>query len=330
MAVLQRRRRRPTLSIHPDAAEGIMQVLDFARSSVTWRIDLDELPPRTLSHQPPYPMNNSRITLESRCTIVEDETGRTHTFVLGASCKTEQVGAERDLFLLPNADFMPILSEREFMHIKTFSRAGQTRPRYTGETGSRTAGPDDGAEDDDGPRDRAGRDAGRDAGPAPEDQPDRLRVPIRGTFVKVHLDLVSHEAERLRDAEDIVNATFSGDPMVVHTTIRRGRYTATVEFPVKTMNANEREWIYQTDTGPVLYPDLDAPPDELMDRLDVAFAAHNAPDWIEFIVRRRTSIGEGLDVFHYSEPVRLNGVENAVYRILQGAPATTRRVELGV
>lgn len=288
-----------------------MQVLDFARSTVTWRIDLDELPPRTLSHQPPYPMNNSRITLESRCTIVEDETGRAHTFVLGASCKTEQVGADRDLFLLPNADFMPILSEREFMHIKTFPRAGQTRPRYSGEGGGE--GEAEGT-----------------AHAAPEEQPDRLRVPIRGTFVKVHLDLVSHQAERLRDAEDIVNATFAGDPLVVHTTIRRGGYTATVEFPVKTMNVNEREWIYQTDTGPVLYPDLDAAPDELMDRLDVAFAAHNAPDWIEFIVRRRTSIGEGLEVFHYSEPHRLNGVENAVYRIPQDAPALTRRVELGV
>ena len=274
-----------------------MQGLDFARSSVTWRIDLDELPPRTLSHRPPHPMNNSRINLESRCVITDAETGRTHTFVLGASCKTEQVGAPADLFLLPNADFMPILSDDSFMHVKTFARAGATAGRFGGEQG--------------------------------EQQPDRLRVPIHGTFVGVHFDLVAHEAELLPDAQAIVNATFSGDPLVVHSTLRRGRYTATVEFPVKTMNANERAWIYQTDTGPVLFPDLDAPPDELMDRLDVAFAAHNAPDWIEFIVRRRTTITEGVDVYHYSEPIRLNGVQNAVYRIAQDAPAVTRRVVLG-
>lgn len=274
-----------------------MQVLDFARSSVTWRIDLDELPPRTLSHRPPYPMNNSRISLESRCVIADAETGRTHTFVLGASCKTEQVGAPADLFLLPNADFMPILSDDSFMHLKTFARAGATAGRFGGEQG--------------------------------EQQPDRLRVPIAGTFVGVHLDLVAREAELLPDAQAIVNATFSGDPLVVHSTIRHGRYTATVEFPVKTMNANERAWIYQTDTGPVLFPDLDAPPEALMDRLDVAFAAHNAPDWIEFIVRRRTTITEGVDVYHYSEPIRVNGVVNAVYRIAQDAPAITRRVQLG-
>lgn len=285
-----------------DTAEGIMQVLDFPRSSVTWRIDLDELPPATLSHRPPYPMNNSRIALESRCTVRDEETGRTQSFVLGASCKTEQVGAASDLFLVPNADFMPILSEdssgrHAFMHLKTFARAGETRGRF--------------------------------GGSADEQQPDRLRVPIQGTFVRLHLDLVSRDAEPLADARAIVDATFAGDPLVVHTEIRHGRYSATVEFPVKTMNANERAWIYQTDTGPVLYPDLDAAPDDLMERLDVAFAAHNAADWIEFIVRRRTRIAEGVDVYHYSEPVRHNGVRNTVYRIAQDAPATTRRVDLG-
>jgi hypothetical protein len=278
-----------------------MQVLDFPRSSVTWRIDLDELPPATLSHRPPYPMNNSRIALESRCTVFDEETGRTQSFVLGASCKTEQVGAAADLFLVPNADFMPILGEdsggrHAFMHLKTFARAGDT--------------------------------AGRFGGAAGEQQPDRLVVPIQGTFVRLYLDLVCREAVELPDARAIVDATFSGDPLVVHTLIRHGRYTATVEFPVKTMNANERAWIYQTDTGPVLYPDLDAAPDDVMRRLDVAFAAHNAPDWIEFIVRRPTSIAEGVEVYHYSEPVRVDGVQNTVYRIPQDAPATTRRVDL--
>ena len=160
-----------------------MQVLDFPRSSVTWRIDLDELPPATLSHRPPYPMNNSRISLESRCTVVDEETGRTQTFVLGSSCKTEQVGAAADLFLIPNADFMPILREdsdgrHAFMHLKTFARAGHTAAQFGSETGAR--------------------------------QPDRLVVPIQGTFVGLHLDLVSREGVELPDGRAIVDATFSG------------------------------------------------------------------------------------------------------------------------
>ena len=272
-----------------------MQVLDFPRSFVTWRIDIDELAPRTLSHRPPYPMNNSRIPLESRCAITDRETGVTQTFVLGASCKTEQVGAERDLFLLPNADFLPIISDDSFMHLKTWARVGTAVHRFP---------------------------------PGAGEQPDRLRVPLAGTFVSMRLDLVEREAVELPDARAIVEATFAGDPLVVHTVIQHGRYAATVEFPVKTMNANEREWNYQTDTGPVLFPDLDAAPEDLMERFDVAFAAHNAPDWIEFIVRRPTVIAEGVAVYHYSEPVRVDGVQNTFYRIPQDAPATSRRVDL--
>lgn len=44
-------------------------VLDFARSTMTFRIDIDKIPPRTLSHRPPYPMNNARVVLDCRCRI---------------------------------------------------------------------------------------------------------------------------------------------------------------------------------------------------------------------------------------------------------------------
>ena len=59
---------------------------------------------------------------------------------------------------------------------------------------------------------------------------------------------------------------------------------------------------------------LDFPRSFVTWRIDDAFAAHNAPDWIEFIVRRPTPI--------------VDGVENTVYRIPQDAPATARRVDL--
>jgi hypothetical protein len=273
----------------------MMRVLDFPRSFVTWRIDLDEIVPGTLSHEPPYPMNNSRIPLESRCRIVDQETGTTHTFVLGASCKTERVGAQRDLFLEPNADFMPIISDDSFMHLKTFARIGTTRQRFP---------------------------------PDASDQPDRLLVPIKGTYVSMVLDLLEREGEQLADARAICEATLANHTMVGVTTIRHGRYEASIEYPIKTMNANEREWVYQTDTGPVLWPDLDAPPDELHWRLDVAFEAHNAPDWAQFIVRRPTRIADGVEVYHYSESVRVDGVENTIYRVDHHGPGSAKRVDL--
>ena len=175
-----------------------MQVLDFARSMILWRIDLDVLPPGTLSHRPPYPMNNSRIQIESRCRVVDKETGRTQTFVLGASCKTERVGAERDLFLEPNADFMPIISDDAFMHLKTFARRGTARAKFP---------------------------------PGSGDQPDRLRVPIKGNYVSMVLDLVEREGEPLADAQAICEATLANETLVASTTIRHGRYEADDRVP---------------------------------------------------------------------------------------------------
>ena len=72
-------------------------------------------------------MNNARIQIDSVCRITERAGGRAHTFVLGGNCKTERVGAERDLFLEPNADFIPIFSDDTFMHIKTFARPAPAR-----------------------------------------------------------------------------------------------------------------------------------------------------------------------------------------------------------
>jgi hypothetical protein len=52
-----------------------LKVLEFGRSSVTFRIDLDRMPPRTLSHKPPDALNNARVQLESRLPIVDRTQG---------------------------------------------------------------------------------------------------------------------------------------------------------------------------------------------------------------------------------------------------------------
>lgn len=271
------------------------KVLDFARSTMTFRIDVDKVPPRTLSHRPPYPMNNARVVLDCRCRITEVVTGRTHTIVLGASCKTEQVGAEADLWLVPNGDFIPIFSDDEFMHIKTFARAGMVA---------------------------------RIEPPGSGEQPDRLRVPIDGTFERVHLDLVEREGERLDGAAAIVDAVLANDRLVGIHRFASDRYRVEIEYPVKTINANEREWVYQTDTGPILFPDLDCEPDELLSRVELAFTAANSPDWADFIVRTQTTIADDVAVYHYAKAVRLDGIVNEFYRIPEDGAVEAHRVEL--
>ncbi|GIT28285.1 MAG: hypothetical protein Ct9H300mP1_03310 [Planctomycetaceae bacterium] len=57
-------------------------------------------------------------------------------------------------------------------------------------------------------------------------------------------------------AQEIVEAVLANQNLVARTELENDRYHALIEHPVKTINANERDWIYQTDTGPVLFPDL--------------------------------------------------------------------------
>lgn len=274
-----------------------MEILDFGRSSVTFRIDLDRMAPRTLSHKPPYALNNARVLLESRLRVTERATGRVQTFVLGASCKTERVGADVDRWLLPNADFMPIFSNDTFMQIKTFVRAGTRAQAYP---------------------------------PGSGEQNDRLSVPIAETFDSVHFDLVEYPAAHLDGAREIVEATLANRPLIGLIQFTVGGFQAQLEFPVKTMNANERDWIYQTDTGPVLFPDLSREPGDLLPGLEVAYVALNSPDWADFIVRTRTRVTDDVDVFHYATPIRLNDIRADIFTIPPHAAAQTRRVRLPV
>jgi hypothetical protein len=196
---------------------------------------------------------------------------------------------------MPNGDFIPIFSDDEFLHIKTFARAGM---------GSQLESAGGG------------------------EQPDRLRVPIEGTFERVHLDLVESDGERLDGAKEIVEAVLANDVLVGVHRMGSDRYDVELEYPVKTINANEREWVYQTDTGPILFPDLDCEPDELLTRLELAFTAANNATWAEFIVRTRTPIADGIEVYHYAKPVRLDGIVNEFYRIPVAAPVEPVRVKL--
>jgi hypothetical protein len=273
-----------------------VKLLEFARSSVTFRIDLDHRPPQTFSHKAPYPLNNARIALESRLRVTERSSGKVQTFVGGASCKTERVGADVDLWLEPNADFMPIFTDGRFINLKSFARAGMQAQLFPPGSGT---------------------------------QSDRQTGSIDDVFERVHLDLVEREGELLHDSEAIVKATLANDPIVVVTHIESDRYTAELEFPVKTMNANEVDWVWQTDTGPVLFPDLERDPEDILTGLDVAYVAVNNPDWAEFIVRKWTSVGDGVEVYHYSKAIRIDGVRNEVYRLPTGGSGSHRVVDLG-
>ena len=249
------------------------QVCDFSRSFVTFRLDFEKKPPKTVSHQPPYSLNNARIPIECRCRITDLQSGDVQTFVLGASCKTERVGVERHIWTEPNADFVPIFSETHFLNIKTFAQAGMEVDLYPPGSGK---------------------------------QSERQLGVIAEVFDSVRIDVSHCEGRLLECAKSIVNAVLENEPLVAETTLRTDRYSAVLEYPVKTINANEREGVYQTDTGPHLLPDLSVEPDQLLASMQLAFSAFNCADWTEFLVRVPTKIAEGINVYHYSQSIRLD------------------------
>ena len=260
-----------------------MQTVDFARSFLYFRNDHLKKPAPTASHKPPSTLNNARILLDCVCEITDNETGQTQTFVVGASCKTEAVGVERDIWLHPNADFIPIFSSEQFLIVKTYDMANKGVPFFPPSRGM---------------------------------QPERQVGNVADAFDSARLHVRRVEGELLETAAAIVDATLdpSAPPLVARTVINEGRYETTLEFPIKTINASERDFIYQTDTGPVIMPDFSRQPDDLIVGFELAFVAFNCPDWAEFIVRVPTAVGEGIDVYHYSKSMRFD-TRNQVIRI---------------
>ena len=202
--------------------------------------------------------------------------------MLGASCKTERVGVMNNIWTMPNADFVPVFSDQAFMNLKTYARVGVDVELHPPGTGS---------------------------------QSDRQSGLIAEAFDEVRIDLVECDGETLSMREEIVAATLANDRLNARTTIDSDVYTAVVEYPIKTINANERDMIYQTDTGPVLFPDLDCDESRILDGVELAFAAFNCPQWVEFLIRVPTSVTEQVDVFHYSQPWRCNAI-NEVVRVI--------------
>lgn len=107
--------------------------------------------------------------------------------------------------------------------------------------------------------------------------------------------------------EKIQKATISGVPIVTQTEIRNEEtgLSAVIECPCKTININNAKKLYQTDTGPVVLPDLTKKYDEPMDSLRLAYIAFNVPDFADFVVEVPTPVMESgkqvASVYHFSE-----------------------------
>ena len=264
-----------------------MTVTDFARSFLTFRIDWTLKPSQTSSHKPPFTLNSARIQIESSCKIRDRQSGHERLFALGAACKTEFVGVDKGMWTRPNADFCIILSADSYLILKSWDQNSKGVMRYPASLG---------------------------------EQPERQSGRVSDTYERVAINLRSWPARQLYSREAIVKATLADEPLIGRCAFRlHERYDISIDFPIKTMNANERDWVYQADTGPLLFPDMSADGQPWIDSFHLAYIAFNRADYAEFIVQAPTPLSESVSVNHYSRVVQMS-TENSVFSAGQARP----------
>lgn len=127
--------------------------------------------------------------------------------------------------------------------------------------------------------------------------------------------IVGSDVEELTSDAAVREATYDSVPIVAQTQVRNEEtgLQAIMEYPVKTMNTNRANDIYQVDTGPVAFPDLSQRHARHIDGLSLAFVVFNAPHFADFVLEAPTRVGDE-QVYHYSKLVSLAAV-NRLYAV---------------
>jgi hypothetical protein len=248
-----------------------MQACDFSRSFLTFRLDSLAQPSITQSTKPNHSANNPRIQLDCICQLTTPA-GRVSTYVLGASCKTERVNVSQDIWTQPNANFCLTVSDDEFLVMKKYDHCGRRVMAYP---------------------------------PSQGEQPHRQSGFVREAYSNLSIDIHRQSCCQLLETDKIIEATFANVPLVAVTRwVTDDGYDVRIEYPVKTINIGDRERFYQTDTGPILFPQLNREYGLLIECFQLAFIAVNSHDWAEILINEIVSVGEEK-VQHYSRSLRL-------------------------
>lgn len=129
---------------------------------------------------------------------------------------------------------------------------------------------------------------------------------IADFFEEVHIAPHRLDGELLSTQEAIVAATLANRPLVGQSELAdpAGRYHATITYPIKTMNVNDRRNIFQIDTGPILLPDFGSQAALPVERFHWAYVAFSKPDEAYFVLQAPTSVvpnqPDSPQVSHYS------------------------------
>jgi hypothetical protein len=252
-----------------------MKIIDFSRSFFIFRINTEKQPPRTMTHAPVSPVNNARIQIDCRCRIQEKTMGEMHEYYLGANCKGERVGVNENVWTEPYCDFVPTFSQERFLLLKTFDTANRCMQLFPPQLGA---------------------------------EKEKNVGKVSEAFENVRIHVVEDDGDVIDTTEKAIESVLANHPLVGLTQIEGERYVAILEYPIKTISVSEVDKLYQTDTGPVLFPDLSRQPEDLIEGFELAFSSFSnsfGHDWVEFLLRAKTQVAQGVTVFHYCKPVRV-------------------------
>jgi hypothetical protein len=139
-------------------------------------------------------------------------------------------------------------------------------------------------------------------------------------FAEVHREVATAEADLCEGNAAIVAAALANRPLMATTELHdpESGCRAVIEYPIKTMNVNDLQTIFQVDTGPVLFPDLSRPAAKRIECFELAFVVYRTFDRAEFLLLEPTPVPiEGppaLTVPHYAG-VRQLPARNAIYAL---------------
>lgn len=237
-------------------------------------------PMLTASRPPPTTLNNVRIPLECLATVARG--GVVEEFGLSASCKTEQVFVDRDVWMEPNADMCAIAGAGQFLIIKRWDKVDKGVLLHPPTLGA---------------------------------QPERQCVDPKAAFETHSLSIRRRKAERMDSTDAIIEILQSDREVVARTTFAISGGEVTLEYPVKTVNFSERHRYYQVDTGPVLYFGEPTGKNSI-EHFHLAYIAHVGRDWAEFLVSQPTPLENlGVSVHHFSG-VRRVEAKNSLWAVV--------------
>lgn len=135
-----------------------------------------------------------------------------------------------------------------------------------------------------------------------------------GHFLDVHFNIKLAEDKILESNDAIVKATLENRILNGRTEIWNDKYSAIIDFPIKTMNVNDVKIMYQVDTGPVLLPDFASTKERFVERFNLAYVAYNKPDEAYFVIQEPTPIEDRSEykASHYSKIIRFDASNSII------------------